>query len=72
MSYGFSVLARACNHFHLVVLEAVFLKVHSPVLCQQKEFFKVLYLVYGSGNAGSLVLPLAMCELGVGLTENRY
>ena len=41
----FSVFARARNHFHLDVLEAVFIKVHSSVLCQQKEFVKVLYLV---------------------------
>ena len=41
----FKVVARSRNHFHLDVLEAVFIKLHSPVLCQQKEFVKVLYLV---------------------------
>ena len=41
----FKVVARSRNSFHLDVLEAVFIKLHSPVLCQQKEFVKVLYLV---------------------------
>ena len=41
----FKVVARSRNHYHLDVLEAVFIKLHSPVLCQQKEFVKVLYLV---------------------------
>jgi len=41
----FKVVARSRNHFHLDVLEAVFIKLHSPVLCQQKEYVKVLYLV---------------------------
>ena len=41
----FSVVARARNHFHLDVLEAVYIKLHSPVLCQQKEYVKVLRLV---------------------------
>ena len=41
----FSVVARARNHFHLDVLEAVYIQLHSLVLCQQKEYVKVLYLV---------------------------
>ena len=41
----FSVVARARNHFHLDVLEAVYIKLHSPVLWQQKKYVKVLYLV---------------------------
>ena len=41
----FSVVARARNHFHPDVLEAAHIKLHSPVLCQQKEYVKVLYLV---------------------------
>ena len=41
----FSVVARARNHFHLDVLEAVDIKLHSPVLCQQKEYVKVLYFM---------------------------
>ena len=41
----FSVAARARYHFHLDLLEAVYIKLHSPVLCQQKEYVKVLYLV---------------------------
>ena len=41
----FKVVARSRNHYHLDVLEAVFIKLNSPVLCQQKEFVKVLYLV---------------------------
>ena len=46
--YNFSVLVRARNHFNLLVLEAVlfyFIKVRSPVLCQQKEFVNVQYLM---------------------------
>ena len=42
----FSVVARGRNHLHLDVLEAVYIKLHSPVLCQQKEYAKVLYLVW--------------------------
>ena len=42
----FPVAARARNHFHLDVLEAVYIKLHGPVLCQQKEYVKVLYLVF--------------------------
>ena len=38
-------LAQAHNQFHLDVLEAVYIKLHSTVLCQQKEYLKVLYLV---------------------------
>ena len=38
----FRVLARVRNHFHLDVLEDVYIKVHSPLLCQQKLFAKVL------------------------------
>ena len=30
----FSVVARAPNHFHLDVLEAMYIKLHIPVLCQ--------------------------------------
>ena len=41
----FSILSRARNQFHLDVLEAVYIKVHNPELCQQKEYVKVLYLV---------------------------
>ena len=41
----FSVVARARNPFHLDVLQAVYIKLHSPVLSQQKEYVKVLYLV---------------------------
>ena len=41
----FSDVARACNHFHLDVLEALYIEHLSPVLCQQKEYVKVLYLV---------------------------
>ena len=41
----FSILSRAGNQFHLDVLEAVYIKVHNPELCQQKEYVKVLYLV---------------------------
>ena len=41
----FSVVARARNHFHLDVVEAVYIILHCPVLCQQKEHVKVLYLV---------------------------
>ena len=41
----FSVVARARNHFHLDVLEAVYIKLYSLVSCQQREYAKVLYLV---------------------------
>ena len=41
----FPVVARERNHFHLDVLEAVCIKLRCPVLCQQKEYVKVLYLV---------------------------
>ena len=41
----FSVLARTRNRFHLDVLEAVYIKHHSPALCQQKEYVKALYLM---------------------------
>lgn len=41
----FTVVSRARNQFHLDVLEAVFIKLRTPVLCQQKEFVKALYLV---------------------------
>ena len=39
----FSVVARARNHFHLDVLEAVYIKPHSPVLCQQKEYVSIVF-----------------------------
>ena len=55
-----SGLAHVHDHFHLDVLEAVFLKVHSSVLCQQKEFVKGRYSVKGPGNAGSLVFTFVM------------
>ena len=40
-----NIFVCARSHFHLDVLEAVYIKLHSPVLCQQKEYVKVLYLV---------------------------
>ena len=41
----FSVGARARNHFHQYALEGVYIKLHSPVLCQQKDNVKVLHLM---------------------------
>lgn len=46
MLFFFEVLARAHKQFHLGVLEVVYIHVAAqPVLCQQKESVKVLYLV---------------------------
>ena len=42
---NFSILARARNPFHLDVLKAVFIKVHSPVLCRQKKSQRVILSV---------------------------
>ena len=38
----FSILAKARTQFHLVVLEAIFIKTQQPTLCRHKEF--VYYL----------------------------
>ena len=40
----FSAVAQARNHFHLDVLEAVYIKLHSPVLCTSN--FIVLFCVH--------------------------
>ena len=40
----FSVVARARGPLHLEVLEALFIKRHTPGLCQQKDFVRALQL----------------------------
>ena len=40
----FRVIARGRNQLHLDMLEALLIKKHSPVLCQQKYFVRVLNL----------------------------
>ena len=52
----FKVVARSRNHYHLDVLEAVFIKLHSPVLCQQKEFVKSFVFSVNCYCLGSLFL----------------
>ena len=34
----FSILAKAKSMFHLVALEATYIKIGKPILCHQKEF----------------------------------
>ena len=56
-----SVLVRASNQVYtgdFGRVRSCFIRVHSAVLCQQKDFVNVLYLVYV--NAGLPVLSLAI------------
>ena len=50
----------------LDALEAVFIKIHSPVLCQQKEFGKVLYFIVQENARSSVLFSHLLFVLGVG------
>ena len=42
----FSILAQAKSTFHLLVLEATYIKISLPILCRQKEFVYSLQIFY--------------------------
>ena len=68
-----SVLVRASNQVHtgdFGRVRSCFIRVHSAVLCQQKDFVNVLYLVYV--NAGLPVISLAMGARCWFLADNEY
>jgi len=37
----FSILAKGRSPFHLIALEAIFIKTSNPILCRQKNLFTI-------------------------------
>ena len=63
---SFKLFLQVNTDVLLDALEAVFIKIHSPVLCQQKEFGKVLYFIVQENARSSVLFSHLLFVLGVG------